>query len=392
MKHKILFCICTFLSLIAFGQKDFAKYVNPFIGTGGHGHTFPGPTVPFGMVQLSPDTRLKGWDGCSGYHYSDKVIYGFSHTHLSGTGCSDYGDILLMPTVGKPKFGHKNYSSAFKKENEKSSAGYYSVFLEKPKVKAELTATTRTGLHKYTFPKSSSANIILDLTHRDMVKHGEVNIVGNNEINGKRISTAWANNQMLFYVIQFSKPFVRSGIVKANVANESLKHDTGSLLKAFVSFNTEEGEVIYARVGISAVSIENARKNLEQEQPDFNFEKVKSNAVYAWNNELNKIDIESTDEASKQKFYTALYHCMVSPNMYMDVDGSYRGRDFQVHQTPSFNYYTVFSLWDTYRALHPLLTLIDKERSSDFVNTFITQFEQGGRYRYGNCRVVKPTV
>ncbi len=212
-----------------------------------------------------------------------------------------------------------------------------------------------------------------------MVKHGEVNIVGNNEINGKRISTAWANNQMLFYVIQFSKPFVRSGIVKANVANESLKHDTGSLLKAFVSFNTEEGEVIYARVGISAVSIENARKNLEQEQPDFNFEKVKSNAVYAWNNELNKIDIESTDEESKQKFYTALYHCMVSPNMYMDVDGSYRGRDFQVHQTPSFNYYTVFSLWDTYRALHPLLTLIDKERSSDFINTFITQFEQGGR-------------
>jgi putative alpha-1,2-mannosidase len=143
------------------------SYVNPFIGTGGHGHTFPGPTVPFGMVQLSPDTRLKGWDGCSGYHYSDKVIYGFSHTHLSGTGCSDYGDILLMPTVGKPKFGHKQYSSAFKKENEKASAGYYTVFLEKPKVKVELTATTRTGLHKYTFPKSTSANIILDLTHRD---------------------------------------------------------------------------------------------------------------------------------------------------------------------------------------------------------------------------------
>lgn len=379
MKNKILFCICTFLSVITYGQKDFAKYVNPFIGTGGHGHTFPGPTVPFGMVQLSPDTRLKGWDGCSGYHYSDKVIYGFSHTHLSGTGCSDYGDILLMPTVGKPKFGHKNYSSAFKKENEKSSAGYYSVFLEKPKVKAELTATTRTGLHKYTFPKSTSANIILDLTHRDRVKQGEINFVGNTEITGKRVSAAWANNQMLFYVIQFSKPFTKSGIVKANVINESLKHDTGSLLKAFVSFNTEEEEVIYARVGISAVSIENARKNLAEEQPDFNFEKVKSNAVYAWNNELNKIDIESTDEESKQKFYTALYHCMISPNMYMDVDGSYRGRDFQIHQTPSFNYYTVFSLWDTYRALHPLLTLIDKERTSDFINTFIKQYEEGGR-------------
>ncbi|MBP6517103.1 MAG: GH92 family glycosyl hydrolase, partial [Chitinophagales bacterium] len=379
MKHHFLFGICLFFTALCFGQNDYAKYVNPFIGTGGHGHTFPGPTVPFGMVQLSPDTRLKGWDGCSGYHYSDNVIYGFSHTHLSGTGCSDYGDILLMPTVGKPKFGNKQYASAFKKENEKASAGYYTVFLEKPKVKVELTATTRSGLHKYTFPKSTSANIILDLTHRDRVKQGEINFVGNTEITGKRVSAAWANNQMLFYVIQFSKPFTKSGIVKANVINESLKHDTGSLLKAFVSFNTEEEEVIYARVGISAVSIENARKNLAEEQPEFDFEKVKNNAAFLWNNELNKINVESTDEESKQKFYTALYHCMISPNMYMDVDGSYRGRDFQIHQTPSFNYYTVFSLWDTYRALHPLLTLIDKERTSDFINTFIKQYEEGGR-------------
>jgi predicted alpha-1,2-mannosidase len=379
MKHHFLFGICLFFTALCFGQNDYAKYVNPFIGTGGHGHTFPGPTVPFGMVQLSPDTRLKGWDGCSGYHYSDNVIYGFSHTHLSGTGCSDYGDILLMPTVGKPKFGNKQYASPFKKENERASAGYYTVFLEKPKVKVELTATTRSGLHKYTFPKSTSANIILDLTHRDRVKQGEINFVGNTEITGKRVSAAWANNQMLFYVIQFSKPFTKSGIVKANVINESLKHDTGSLLKAFVSFNTEEEEVIYARVGISAVSIENARKNLAEEQPEFDFEKVKNNAAFLWNNELNKINVESTDEESKQKFYTALYHCMISPNMYMDVDGSYRGRDFQIHQTPSFNYYTVFSLWDTYRALHPLLTLIDKERTSDFINTFIKQYEEGGR-------------
>lgn len=379
MKHHFLLGICLFFTALCFGQNDYAKYVNPFIGTGGHGHTFPGSTVPFGMVQLSPDTRLKGWDGCSGYHYSDNVIYGFSHTHLSGTGCSDYGDILLMPTVGKPKFGNKQYASPFKKENEKASAGYYTVFLEKPKVKVELTATTRSGLHKYTFPKSTSANIILDLTHRDRVKQGEINFVGNTEITGKRVSAAWANNQMLFYVIQFSKPFTKSGIVKANVINESLKHDTGSLLKAFVSFNTEEEEVIYARVGISAVSIENARKNLAEEQPEFDFEKVKNNAAFLWNNELNKINVESTDEESKQKFYTALYHCMISPNMYMDVDGSYRGRDFQIHQTPSFNYYTVFSLWDTYRALHPLLTLIDKERTSDFINTFIKQYEEGGR-------------
>ena len=249
------FLLLFLLPLQIFAQKDFTKYVDPFIGTGGHGHTFPGPTVPFGMVQLSPDTRLRGWDGCSGYHYSDTKVYGFSHTHLSGTGCSDYGDILLMPTVGKVQLSNKKYSSSFKKENEKASAGYYSVYLDKPKVKVELTATARTGLHKYTFPQSNSANIILDLTHRDFVKQGEITITGNNEITGKRVSKEWADNQILYFVIQFSKPFAKSGIAKADVANENSRHDTGSLLKAFVSFETTEGEVIYAKIGISAVSV-----------------------------------------------------------------------------------------------------------------------------------------
>ncbi|MCX6197986.1 MAG: GH92 family glycosyl hydrolase [Bacteroidetes bacterium] len=379
MKKIFLLLVAFATTQILFAQKDLTKYVDPFIGTGGHGHTFPGPTMPFGMVQLSPDTRLKGWDGCSGYHYSDKLIYGFSHTHLSGTGCSDYGDILLTPTVGKPQFSNKKYSSPFKKESEKASAGYYSVFLDKPKVKVELTATTRTGLHKYTFPKSTSSNIILDLTHRDFAKQGEINITGNNEISGTRVSKQWADNQILYFVIQFSKPFIESGIAKAEAVNTNSKHDTGSLLKAFVSFNTEEGEVIYARVGISAVSIDGARKNLETEQKDFDFEKTKRNAEAEWNKELSKIEIETTDENNKRTFYTALYHCMISPNTYMDVDGKYRGRDFKVHETNSFNYSTVFSLWDTYRALHPLLTLIDKKRSSDFINTFIKEYEEGGR-------------
>jgi predicted alpha-1,2-mannosidase len=367
------------LPLQLFSQKEFTKYVDPFIGTGGHGHTFPGATVPFGMVQLSPDTRLHGWDGCSGYHYSDKKIYGFSHTHLSGTGCSDYGDILLMPTVGKIQFSNKKYSSAFKKKDETASAGYYSVFLEKPKVKVELTSTTRTGLHKYTFPKSSSVNIILDLTHRDRVKDGEINITGNNEITGMRISKEWADNQMLYFVIQFSKPFTQSGIAKADVVNSSSKHETGSLLKAFVSFETANDEVIYARVGISAVSIDGARKNLEAEQPDFNFKKTRRNAEDAWNKELSKIEVEGNDEHNLRTFYTALYHCMIAPNTYQDVDGKYRGRDFKVHKTNDFTYHTVFSLWDTYRALHPLLTLIDRKRTSDFINTFIKEYEEGGR-------------
>ena len=366
------------LPLTLFAQQDVAKYVDPFIGTGGHGHTFPGPTLPFGMVQLGPDTRLRGWDGCSGYHYSDNTVYGFSHTHLSGTGCSDYGDVLLMPSVGKVQLSSRKYASVFKKENEQASAGYYAVLLDESNVNVELTSTIRTGLHKYTFPATSSANIILDLTHRDQVKHGELNITSDTEITGVRISKKWAGNQMLYFVIQFSKPFIQSGIAKAGVVNKRSKHDTGSLLKAFVSFETTEGEVIYARVGISAVSIEGARKNLEAEQPDFDFEKTKRNAEAAWNKELSKIEVEGKEEQNKRTFYTALYHCMIAPNTYQDVDGKYRGRDFKVHETEGHTNNTVFSLWDTYRALHPLFTLIDRKRTSDFINTFLTQYKQGG--------------
>lgn len=363
MKNLLLFLLLPFT---AFAQKNYTQYVDPFIGTGGHGHTFPGATVPFGMVQLSPDTRLTGWDGCSGYHYSDNRIYGFTHTHLSGTGCSDYGDILLMPTVGTPQLSNLQYSSTFKKENEKASAGYYSVVLDKPNVKVELTATNRTGLHKYTFPASKQANVIVDLTHRDLVKRGHVRASGNNELSGVRVSSEWAKNQILYFVIQFSKPFKKHG-------------NQGTLLKSYVQFETTEGEVIYARVGISAVSVEGARKNLETEQPDFDFEKVKQQAEAAWNKELSKIEVEGNDEHALRTFYTALYHCMIAPSTYMDVDGQYRGRDFKVHKADGFQYYTVFSLWDTYRALHPLLTIIDKQRTSDFVNTFIKEYEQGGR-------------
>lgn len=373
---KIVLAVLLPLQILA--ETNFTQYVDPFIGTGGHGHTFPGPTVPFGMVQLSPDTRLTGWDGCSGYHYSDNRIYGFSHTHLSGTGCSDYGDVMLMPTVGKVELSKKRYSSTFKKENEKATAGYYAVFLDKPKVKAELTATTRTGLHKYTFPKTNSANVILDLTHRDKVTDGEINITGNNEISGYRISSAWAGKQMLYFVIQFSKPFKNFGTAKVNVLRKGSTHVSGHLLKAFVQFDTEEGEAIYTRVGISAVSIAGARKNLEEEQPNFDFEKIKTDAAKLWNKELGKIEVEDDNENYKRIFYTALYHCMIAPNVYQDVDGKYRGRDLQVHETNGFTYHTVFSLWDTYRALHPLLTIIDRKRTADFVNTFITQYQQGG--------------
>ena len=374
---RFLFLILCF-PLQVFSQTDYSKFVDPFVGTGGHGHTFPGPTMPYGMVQLSPDTRLEGWDGCSGYHQTDSVIYGFSHTHLSGTGGSDYGDILLMPTVGSPKFSNSEYSSTFKKTNEIASPGYYSVMLDKSHIKAELTATLRTGLHKYTFPKSSNANIILDLTHRDEVTQGEINITGSNEISGIRMSKAWAEKQVVYYVIQFSKPFNKFGIESKGVLREDMRRDTGKLLKCFVQFETNEGETIYAKIGISGVSIEGARKNLVAEQPDYDFDKVVLAAKAAWNAELGRIDAQFNDETDKKIFYTSLYHCMIAPNIYQDVDGKYLGRDFKIHEAKDFTYHTVFSLWDTYRALHPLFTIIDRKRTADYINTFIKQFEQGG--------------
>lgn len=373
---KLLFLLWLPLQLAA--QNHYTQYVDPFIGTGGHGHTYPGPSLPFGMVQPGPDTRLSGWDGCSGYHYSDLRIFGFSHTHLSGTGCSDYGDVMLMPTVGKLRFNHNHYSSSFKKENEKASPGYYAVFLDDPKVKVELTATLRSGLHKYTFPKTDAANVILDLTHRDKVIQSELNINGNSEITGYRISTAWSSRQVVYFVIQFSKPFKKFGIVKDNTPEEGARHNSGNQLKAWVQFDAGQDEAILVKVGISAVSIDGARKNLEAEQNGFDFEKVRKDAELAWDKELGKIDVESNREQDKRTFYTALYHTMLTPNVFQDVDGKYLGRDGQTHETKDFTYYTVFSLWDTYRALHPLLNLIDRKRTSDFVNTFITQYEQCG--------------
>lgn len=379
MKKLITIFLTILLSAAARPQNDLIKYVNPFIGTDGHGHTFPGATVPFGMVQLSPDTRLTGWDGCSGYHYSDDVIYGFSHTHLSGTGASDYGDVLLMPMVNDLKFSNKDYSSQFSKSNEFASAGYYSVYLDKYNIKAELSATKRAGIHKYTFPANSMSNIILDLVHRDEVLDSKIEFTGKNEIRGYRISRHWAKEQHVYFVIRFSKEFLYHGIYEND---KMTKKDsaTGKNLKAYVGFTTDNNEVIMAKVGISGVSIEGAIKNLDEEIPEWNFDKVKYDAESEWNKELGKIIVEGKSEDDKTIFYTALYHCMIAPNIYMDVDGQYRGTDLKVHKADGFDNYTVFSLWDTYRAEHPLLTIIDNKRTNDFIKTFIAQYENGKRF------------
>ncbi len=357
------------------------SYVNPFIGTGGHGHTYPGASAPFGMVQLSPDTRLTGWDGCSGYHYSDSVVYGFSHTHLSGTGISDYGDILLMPTTDDFQFeegkGDYGYESAFSHKNEVAEPGYYFVLLDRYGITAELTVTKRTGMHRYKFPEGKKAQIILDIHHRDKVLESSMEIIGDNEIAGKRRSRGWAQDQYLFYVIQFSKPFDLVQLY-SNYSLQDAKKLKGTNLKALFQFK-ENPEVILAKVGISAVSIEGARKNLEAENPDWNFDKIKGQMQRKWEKELSKIKVEGGTDKQKEIFYTSLYHSFLNPNLFMDVDGQYRGTDLKVHQAKGFTNYTVFSLWDTFRATHPHFTLTQQKCTGDFIQTFMHQYQNGGQ-------------
>ena len=367
----------TFLTTTISQAQDFAKHVNPFIGTGGHGHTFPGATVPYGMVQLSPDTRIDGsWDGCGGYHYSDNLIYGFSHTHLNGTGVSDYGDIMLMPTMGEPSFDNKIYSSTFSHANEKASAGFYSVKLDKHNIDVRLTTSTRVGFHEYTFNKAGQANIILDLNHRDKLLEGRIRVIDDKTIEVLRRSEAWATNQYVFARIEFSVP-MKINKEKTNYKSEGKVYEGVELALSF-SKQVKKGEKILVKVALSPTGYEGAKLN-SSEIKHWNFEKVHQAAIALWNKELSKIEVTSNDKDKLAIFYTALYHTMMQPNIAQDLDGKYRGRDNKIHVAEGFDYYTVFSLWDTFRAAHPLYTLIDKKRTADYINTFIKQYEQGGR-------------
>lgn len=380
MKNKIPLLLSLFLFTAYHGlaQKNYVQYVDPFIGTGGHGHTYPGATLPHGMVQLSPDTRLEGWDGCGGYHYSDNYIYGFTHTHLSGTGVSDYGDILLMPMSNEPSPDNKTYGSVFSHANEKASAGFYSVKLEDDNILAELTATTRVGMHRYTFAGSQSNNVIIDLKHRDEVIESSLKIINLHTIAGLRRSKAWANNQYVYFVIEFSKPFIKAGFWKNDtlLSSGTSELNNSKNIKAFFQF---EEDMVMAKVALSAVSIAGAQKNLDKELPGWDFEKTKQNAEKAWNEELSRIAVNSNDTKQLRTFYTALYHTAIVPNINQDVDGQYRGRDNQIHIAEGFTNYSVFSLWDTYRGAHPLYTIIDKKRTLDYIKSFLVQYQQGGR-------------
>ncbi|MEZ4722899.1 MAG: GH92 family glycosyl hydrolase [Flavobacteriales bacterium] len=357
----LLFIGAQLVSLKA--QQKIWTYVNPMVGTDFNGHTFPGATVPFGMVQLSPDTRIDGsWEGCSGYHYSDSIIYGFSHTHLSGTGVSDYGDILIMPQLSNPSFEHSEYAAEFTHNNETAEAGYYNVVL-KNGINVNLTATTRAGFHHYTFPQEEFS-VILDLDHRDYVKEGEIKLMDNKTISVKRISSAWAQNQHCYAHLSFSEPF-------ESEFNET-KH------RVILRFKNPNKE-LKIKIGLSFTGAEGARKNLQAEIDHWDFERTRDDARIAWNQALSKIEVKDPNTEKVQTFYTALYHTMIHPNVAMDVDGSYRGHDMKIHKAEGFTYYTVFSLWDTFRAAHPLFTIIERERTLDFIKTFLAIYQQGGR-------------
>jgi len=355
-------------------KEDKLQFVNPFIGTGGHGHTYPGASAPFGMIQLSPDTRYDGWDGCSGYHYSDDIIYGFSHTHLSGTGVSDYGDLLVIPQHGSPRLdpgysSEKGYGSKFSHENEQASPGYYSVHLDDPDIDVRLATTTRSGIHEYTFNKERGKKfILLDLDHRDKLLASDIKTIDKNTVEGFRISQAWAERQEFYFHLKTDVPFQKARLI--------LKNGRHKMLLIFPKKTT----LVKLKVGISAVDVKGAKANVEKEIPHFDLDKVKTETENSWRKELIKIQFHSDDKEVMTNFYTALYHSYLNPNVFSDVDRRYRGYDGQIHQLPddSENNYTVFSLWDTYRATHPLFTLTQVDRTNDFIRTFLRQFEQKG--------------
>jgi predicted alpha-1,2-mannosidase len=361
-----------------------AALVNPFIGTGGHGHTYPGATVPFGMVQLSPDTRLEGWDGCSGYHDSDSIIYGFSHTHLSGTGIADYCDVLLMPmgATGYLESGaihgaDHGYASHFRKSTEAAQAGWYKVLLEENQIEVQLTATAHCGLHQFTYPDSTQrGNVVIDLRHRDPVLNSGLKVVGFNQVEGYRTSNSWAKDQRIYFVAEFSRPF--SGHHLLSESDQDQTYANGKQVRGLLTFDLKSEKRLLVKVGISGVSIAGARANLKAELPVWDFEKTKQAAQKEWNNQLAKITVEGGTEDQQKIFYTALYHTMIVPNVFSDVDGQYRGIDGKTHGGIG-QQYSVFSLWDTFRAGHPLYTLIEQKRTLDFIRSFLRMYQEGGR-------------
>jgi predicted alpha-1,2-mannosidase len=399
MRNALGLGICTGLMLGTIacsekGQKEaelenLTQYVDPYIGTGDHGHVFMGANVPFGFVQLGPTQHSQGWDWCSGYHISDSTIIGFGHMHLSGTGIGDLGDISFMPAVGDVKLTRGTLPdestgiySYFSHDKETAKPGYYSVHLDRFGIDVELTATQRVGFHKYTFPESSDPKIIIDLEHGigwDMPVDATLIQENDSVISGYRFSKGWANDQRVYFTATFSKPISKFVLSDTTAVYEGSKTPMRKIYGQVFFAPTKAGEQIYAKVALSPVSIENAKMNMQAELPGWDFEKTVANADKAWNEELNKIVVKSDSKTDLRNFYTAMYHSMVAPSVFADVNGDYWGTDKKVHTNNDFTNYTTFSLWDTYRAAQPLQTIIHPELAKDVASTFIEIFKQQGK-------------
>jgi predicted alpha-1,2-mannosidase len=409
---KIIAGLCAlFCTTAALAQKQPYQYVRPIIGTEKMGHTFPGATVPFGAVQLSPETDTISYaqNGkynpdvykyCAGYQYSDKTIVGFSHTHFSGTGHSDLGDFLVMPTVGKLQLNpgtaahpEDGYRSAFSHKNEVVEANYYKVKLDDDNITAEMTTTPRVGFHQYTFPKSDQSHIILDMmaglyNYDDKEVWTFVRVVNDTLVTGYRQTTGWARTRTVYFAMTFSKPFSSYGQKNYDAKqvyrgfwgkfdqNKNFPEMAGRKIRAYFDFKTEAGEKIKMKFALSPVSQENALMNLKAEAPGWDFEQVKAAGQQSWNKELNKIAVTTINEDDKINFYTAMYHTFINPTLYTDVNGEYRGLDQNNHKAEGFNNYSTFSLWDTYRALHPLFNIIQPKRNADMVSSMLAHYDQ----------------
>lgn len=368
---------CTSTSPKAIQEDRLTDFVDPFIGTGYHGHTYPGAAYPFGQIQLSPDNGTEGWDWCSGYHYSDSLIAGFSHLHISGTGIGDLADISFLPVTSEVTFqeGEQNkdfvgrYAGKFSHDQETAKAGYYSVTMKNNGIKAEFTVTERAGLHRYSFPEGGENNLIINLgfaINWDKPYKTDLNIVDSLLVTGSRLSNGWAADQHVYFAARFSTPITKSEIT--NVGGEGR---TVGVLK-FID------KQVMVKVGVSSVSVENALVNLDGSLPGWDFEATQTAASDAWEKELSKIKIQTTDSVQKTIFYTAMYHTMVSPALFSDSNGEFKGIKGDVQKADGYNRYTVFSLWDTYRALHPLLTLTQQPRVNDMVKSMLDQYRQTG--------------
>jgi predicted alpha-1,2-mannosidase len=391
---SLIFISCEKRSQLENQTFDYVRYVDPMIGTDAHGHTFPGPSMPFGLVQLSPDNGISGWDWSGGYHYSSDRIVGFSHTHISGTGVGDMLDVLILPSNQSVSYNlngsipdsFEPYYATFSHDNETASAGYYSVLLNESQIKVELTTSERAGFHKYTFPAVDTGSVLIDLgfaVNRDSVTSSHIKIISDTLVTGFRYSTGWAKNQKTFFAIRFSKPFLSYDLISSDsIVYDATTSIEGQHVMGIIRFLPGENKELMLKVGISAVSEENALISINFEMPEWDFDLARSKAISAWNEQLNKIKVTSTDEKLLRIFYTAMYHSMLAPNIFSDsIDDNtfqYRSYGDMIYTDTAFCNYHTFSLWDTYRAAHPLFTIIHPDLVQDLVRAMLAHYRDTG--------------